>query len=839
VEHRPAHRESAIVWLAVLCAAAWVCLSGMDAPAHLAGGAAFALAGLVAAWVYAGSDARRPAPLPLGLYAIAGVAGSALLSGPWRWTWAGLAACSVALLPTGAFLLRARRSVWTLARGLVLVGSALLLTQPLWARWHTLPGMSYLTWPLVRLCGAKAAIFGTSVRVAGSPCATTFTPSPQHMVLDFAVLALVGLIVLGAPWRLLWRFAVATVVWLLLRYVTLVLLTAQTSDHSVFWHPLWVAVSLVPIAPLTSWLTQGVAHKADGAPNEELKSSRLRRLLPSLAGGLCLGVALLFADPGHQKAGRLLIDESHGPWESTEVPMDTGTLTPLSSYNYYSFGKWIGDHYDLRKHRDGPLDERVLSQCDVLMLKVPTRSFAERELVAIERFARQGGGLWMIGDHTNVFGTATDLNPLARMFGIEFEADATYDLETTGLPTWRPPPYPVHPIVRHIDHGFLIHTSCTLQSMSGKGVMTVRALRVAEADYSRTHFFPSDRAKTTEFGFGPYPICVASHHGAGRVVAFADSTVWSNYLCFMPGKPELALGTLSWLNRSNRLAFVPLVAALVAVLFLTVALLLNRPIWPASGEPMLAAWCAGAFIAGLACVQVNQAAYPTLQHEEKAADVCFEGQYSDIFLPIDSYRDRTGRADRDSRTFYVWTQRLGLVPAYEQRLRWALKRANAVVLINPSTAPSADDGAALARFVRDGGRLLVVVGRSNRPLDRESASKANAILAPFNLRVEGRPPVHEAEVRFGEGERCPAFVSATVHGGQPLASLADGHVVAARQQVGEGAVVACAVGGLLTTRALGMPTDQLIADQRANARFAFMLMRSLKSADAEEAHHAR
>lgn len=60
---------------------------------------------------------------------------------------------------------------------------------------------------------------------------------------------------------------------------------------------------------------------------------------------------------------------------------------------------------------------------DVLVFKTPTEPFTDEEVSTIERFVDQGGGLFLIGDHTNLFGMSTYLNKVAAPFRLAFRSD--------------------------------------------------------------------------------------------------------------------------------------------------------------------------------------------------------------------------------------------------------------------------------------------------------------------------------------------------------------------------------------------------------------------------------
>ncbi len=80
------------------------------------------------------------------------------------------------------------------------------------------------------------------------------------------------------------------------------------------------------------------------------------------------------------------------------------------------------------------ISDAALGRCDVLILNVPTRPYAPPELRSVRRFVERGGGLLLIGEHTNAFRTSNHLNPVARMFAFEFRpASRTILTATTRL----------------------------------------------------------------------------------------------------------------------------------------------------------------------------------------------------------------------------------------------------------------------------------------------------------------------------------------------------------------------------------------------------------------------
>ena len=78
-----------------------------------------------------------------------------------------------------------------------------------------------------------------------------------------------------------------------------------------------------------------------------VKKTTFRRKTSLLAVfALCLSVFLLtfsatFQDPGNKKGGKILVDEAHSEWESTTQAFTKDWYGTYSTYNYYSFTKWL------------------------------------------------------------------------------------------------------------------------------------------------------------------------------------------------------------------------------------------------------------------------------------------------------------------------------------------------------------------------------------------------------------------------------------------------------------------------------------------------------------------
>jgi hypothetical protein len=475
-----------------------------------------------------------------------------------------------------------------------------------------------------------------------------------------------GGVVILAVWKRAWR-AYAGLFGLIagyavLRYLYLVFLVVKYRSAGVLWLPLPMALSLAPLILILAGIPVFNRHsltvsagpsgaspgkggdspagqssgRADGGLNLRLSwpGRRYMLLAAGLAAATALGVTGLFAyhDPGARKQGRVLIEELHSDWEWTTRAYDTTWYGRKSGYNYYCLAEYLNHYYHVEASRDSLLPG-LLSRFDVVMLKTPTTPYSEREIDALVDFVEAGGGLWLIGDHTNVFGTSTHLNRLAARFGLRLRYDATYDLKTLALSVFRPPPVFRHPVTAYLPD-YLFATSCTLEApLLSENMILGYGLKAAALDYARTSFFPNKNDQN--YSFGVFVQQGGVKRGKGRVAIFTDSTCFSNFFMFMTGKPELALATVEWLNRINRFAWVkvPLLILALAGLAGLVRVSLRR-----ERARILAVVLPGTLLGLAAAVLIYdglvRSTYRLPEPHTDYVHIAFESEHSGIELPI-------------------------------------------------------------------------------------------------------------------------------------------------------------------------------------------------------------
>jgi hypothetical protein len=628
------------------------------------------------------------------------------------------------------------------------------------------------------------------------------------------------------PWmRLALAWAGAAVVWLPLRVLLLAgvmvhraLLTEYEAPLDLmrpFWNG-WVLLALgLPLVALQArWLGGalkglGLAYKGrNGVAGAEANSDRLvapaasvgttRRLAPGKAlapvwaGAVLVTLGVVWDPVGTRQTGRVAVDEYHSKWEPTDRPFDTEWYGHLSGYNYACIYDYCSRFFQMSR-LTAPLDDRALADLDVLVLKVPTAPYTAAEIEAVMRFVRRGGGLLLIGEHTDVFGTGYHLNAIARRFGFEYRYDCLFGIDSV-FEQYYVPPFVAHPVVRYV-RGMDFATSCSLRPLQpwrGRSVITSTGLKNAQADYHVSNFYPQavDRA---DMRYGAFVQLWAVRHGRGRVLAFSDSTIFSNFCTFEPGKAELMLGMIEWLNHRDRWGHVRPWLLAAGLLLAGAGVMRLRRV--GEGWNLAVVGSAGLCALSIAVVrEIQRRQFPPPPPLRPWVQVTIDRTACDGPL------SKNGFIEGKSNGFGIferWILRLGYFTRREQGL--SALGGDLVVFLYPSRPVEDAYLAALERYVTNGGRVLVLDSAEN------TNSTAAALLAPFGLTLEAHPQP-DGTVTAADLPSIPVQAARQVRGGTAFGEL-NGRPVAAAVRHGRGSVTVLGVGARFTDVRMGVTGD--------------------------------
>lgn len=608
--------------------------------------------------------------------------------------------------------------------------------------------------------------------------------------------------------RSLLIITVTLIAYSIFRFIFVAFLYLSSPDIAFWWDTYITAVTIIPVAIILNLVLPLSKYNISNDISQIRINARLL-FKPALIG-IALPIvfigAFIFEYPGTQKQGRIIIDEGHSHWEWTTEELNRNVYGTKTVYNYYCLKKLLSHFFDSATSNYDRLSSNVLANCDVLILKTPTEPYGQEETEAVRDFVMRGGGLWLIGDHTNIFGMNTHLNQIAQFFGIYFNPDAVTAMPQ-GRQLWQPWEALSHPI-SHLMPTFLFATSDSLRiNRKVKSVILGTSLLSDNPDYSTNAFF-GDLVCGGDERFGAFIQGAATKYGKGRVAAFTDSTVFSNFTMFMPGKPTLALCTVNWLNKTNRQTYIGLVCKLL-ILILFYLWLLSLSGLERTHIIFAVTFCIlfGTVVAAAYCHWQNKMFYPLPKERIPYTSIAFERKHCSYHLPILS---RTKDVMHNSfKTFYVWTQRIGAFPCVKDNIQRACNGSQAVVFIRPVKAFSEQELNILKTYVHNGGNLLIIGYPGNK------RSTVEQLLSAFDFSVY-KPKHHVIPKKLiwqngqikGIDEIKPAInynnKAFHIRGGEKLLVSDLNQTVISNRSYGNGLVVACTAEYIFTDIMMGL-----------------------------------
>jgi len=535
------------------------------------------------------------------------------------------------------------------------------------------------------------------------------------------------------------KFAVVSIAFLLIRELALICLSFFYGSTEIFWSMKWHVITFLPFIVMMI-LVSDIEDEEEAPETDTILNRTILASVGVILSFATMCVVWNMEDPGIAKSRRVLIDEYHcDGWESVEEHLDKENYGGQRSvYTYTSLVEWFRDMgMPVTINKDNDLTMN-LADYDIVILKTPQKGYSKAEIENIHRYVENGGGLFVVGDHTNLFGMSDYFNELLRDWDIRFEKDATYNVETTGLSVYRPRGLFVDSIVSPMEY-YKFATSCSIKSGLGvKSVITGYGLCSEQMDISHINFF-NNMIPETHDKWGMFEQCVKKNVKKGRVAVWSDSTTFSSFSVFMHDNPELILGIVEYLSRSNTVSFGALRIVSVVVFLALVAVLIRVMTGEKEradkNKKLLKAFFAVATPAAIIVATGISGAADRNNYGKKVVD-SLNSQKMVYFVTENSgdyFSNFIGDFSRNQQenysNFFIMFQRLGWfnreVPNISENIR---DNALALVVMNPTEPMSEKELKNLETYVKEGGTVIVC--------DRGDYSD-NKILEHFNVLKSG------------------------------------------------------------------------------------------------------
>jgi hypothetical protein len=607
----------------------------------------------------------------------------------------------------------------------------------------------------------------------------------------------------------------AALVWMFLKtslLTTVIAYQAWTTDYDdalnlmdLFFSN-WVRVAaLLPLA----WICHQIFRGSHRQPSVEQEQNAHGKVAVAPVAALCVGiVALTLAihlDPvGNEKKGRVWIDEFHSDWEPTTREYNTEWFGEKSTYNYYAIYEYLSHYFKMERLTEEVTLEK-LEHCDVLILKVPTIPYTDAEQAAITQYVQDGGSVLMLGEHTDFLRSSSYLNTVARRFGFEFQEDALLHIDT-GFTQRYQRPFAAHPVLNFVNEvNFAVSSSISATDLLDRRVVQAGALRALKADYHMANFYPKVE-DYTDVDYGIFTQLMAKRFGKGRIVAFADSTIFSNFCAFEPGKSELMIGMIAWLNRSGNGSYVRAIFLSIAIMMALLIVFRHRSLLKCKSFVtvlLLASWALGVSVTNT----YHAHGMPFPQQSKDYVDISIDRSLSRVPLSQAGFVDGH---EYGYGIFEQWLLRLG----YFTRRRSNEERfdSDLIVFFNPQERVSQD----LVRKTRDylnmGGKILVIDSVHNQ------GSTANQLLEEFGIRILPQQVVSGA-IKAGSGTWPVIEVdSSLVVEGPTNLLTCKGRPILSYATLGKGEIYVVGFGADFADARMGMSMD-VVPDEELRQRY--------------------
>ena len=363
----------------------------------------------------------------------------------------------------------------------------------------------------------------------------------------------------------------------------------------------------------------------------------------------------------------------------------------------------------------------ILASEDISLVTVinPTVALPEEARSSIWQYVEQGGGLLVMGDHTDIFGIMAPLNELLEPVGVRFVFDSAYPIRTHWPDIMAFHPHPVTDgasMQRHVQMG--TGASLTLVDSDARPVLVGR---YAFGDYGNRlnegqGGLLGDYTYQAGEQLGDLLLAVDSSYGDGRVIVFGDTTSFQvlavpyaydfvarlfAYLA-SPSPTGSWLTPLSWMGMLCGVCLSVWALRWYALPIATIALLLGDSAFDITRQPTEASFTKEAEI-----FVIDTSLVPRIPHAffvEGSVGGIFSMAYRAGFLPLAAA---------------TWDTRRGVVPG-------------GVAIIAPTETLNAAKRKWLQDYLDQGGFLFVAAGGPQ--LDA-----ANDVLAMCGLRLAAVP----------------------------------------------------------------------------------------------------
>jgi hypothetical protein len=266
--------------------------------------------------------------------------------------------------------------------------------------------------------------------------------------------------------------------------------------------------------------------------------------------------------PPDEEGNWILVDQIHTQKQNPDLRLERDNYAYQGMHGYHRLFKHIGANgypYSQLTHTEA--DERLtlerLEGFKILFINLVSSDnpeFTADEIAVIHQWVSEGGGLFMITDHTNVYYHAQRVNPILEPMGIEMlyhtALDAPPEYAVQGGAWIKIRHYEPHPVTKDVKvtsfqtgGPFITEHGVGFLSDSGWGDLWIES-------EEEPGFYGNWRKEPGE-PTGALPVIVAAEFGEGRVVVVGDQNIFGDEWVYVGQNFELAANSFEWLAQNE------------------------------------------------------------------------------------------------------------------------------------------------------------------------------------------------------------------------------------------------------------------------------------------------
>lgn len=488
-----------------------------------------------------------------------------------------------------------------------------------------------------------------------------------------------------------------------------------------------VIIAMLIIAFAVTFIPIGVGSKPALFPSC-LRVSVVKCLTITVFMAAFIGISLHFLvfDPGIKKQKRILFDIGHGDTSGPQwgYNTDIDKSADAGHGRLIDFLKAYGYKVETRSDL---LQQDILKKYDILLLIMPSHAYTRQEINNIKKFVKNGGGLMVIGDHTNVDDVMASLNPVLEGFNIGLKFDIVRvdkgikaNIKAAHCPMFQG----INPI-REVAIGNGASLIVSLPAMPILKVGYGAFSDIGDVKTGPDQAYLGNGILDKGEAVGDHILAACSKYGKGRLIVFGDSSYFQNLALYRNYK--FSYQCFDWLNRMNSsfgntwlILLVFFASLIVVILYGQGILVIGYGIIPA------------VIIAQCIAFAVNNHSYPAIDYKKLGVRVLFDLAH---YPEHRTYWEDSDNYPTSLDSLVHQTLRVGLHPSLKYKGRISangLKGYDVMVVSSPNIPYTKQEVRDIQQWVYRGGGLLVIDGA------REGTA-INTMLEPFKIQLEDKP----------------------------------------------------------------------------------------------------